>query len=925
MDSLKLMFFIMLFSTVSIAVPWADTDFSRRELLQLVENGGVNHTNAVYYYQMNKDKNSYGSCVNETRVYSNETGSNVEIPFQIYNEDATGANRTCDIYFLINVTANSYTQDYQIYWNNPIAAVPSYTSDLDCRENSDEQILFDNVVMDAVYSQKGTASNDPNSLIEWGKTGTNILRAAIDWGSVNYYKHATGDYWMNVESDAASWTENGSIFCEVSLNYPNRGVLFMRLYSRDYIRFHHDGLFNMSEQNYVFNDATKSEGDANLGMINWTDGSDYYAMVIRSDNTTNNFTYSTGGSPVYDRWVPQTGNVTDVFSYLWYSTSDSYRDDFYKRIDLPPTATLLASESLLPYTYNEIYDYIVYETNLTELILSVVNNTSVVDMNATLYWNGSAYTPSKTLGLNYTWNFSLTVPLVDTNNTTIEHYWTVETAHSSWSEMHNTSPVEQDVLHAYGIVDSTSSTTTLEGDRFITTSNIFDLIYAATLSMNLTFNGTNYPMTRINTTAFQHNITIPDIADSQSTTIDYNFTFLITNNSTVRTETTATTTLTIYRVILTNCSVGAVVDGVPAINFSFRDEETNEFIQNVTADLVFTGSYSNFNFTFDNINQNFQICIWPNWSSALFDLDMEYDHEDYTLRNHYLVDENLSNASFNTTLYLVNGTDATSVKITVIDAFEEGLEDVDIQTWRFYTASGWVYMSSTTTNEEGYSYEELILDTVIYRFLIYNGTELIYTSSPMYVYETELEFQVAETIPIILEQIQHLISVNCTNISNTTGACTLIDDSGEIDTWYMDVKQINTYSNVTRCANASVAVNNTLSCFLDTDTSGQLYMYEVYVDVDTELYWLDGGFWDFGTHVDWGVIGIFIGALLLFLMIIVSMRMGIGAGFFGVILGIIIISDLGLGIVEMGIEIVGYIIAGGAILAFLATKRSDTR
>ncbi len=170
------------------------------------------------------------------------------------------------------------------------------------------------------------------------------------------------------------------------------------------------------------------------------------------------------------------------------------------------------------------------------------------------------------------------------------------------------------------------------------------------------------------------------------------------------------------------------------IHFTFKDEETDTEItwENVTIALI--GSLQSYNYTTSDGNYTATL-LQPS------DYAMRYSAPSYDERFYYFT---LTNQSYNQlTLYLLNSTSSSNITVNVIDQTTSVVEGALVIAQRYYIAeNAYKTVEIAETNFEGKAHMSLVMHDEFYKFTIEYDDEVVFVSTPTYITETELTFQV---------------------------------------------------------------------------------------------------------------------------------------------------------------------------------------
>ena len=222
---------------------------------------------------------------------------------------------------------------------------------------------------------------------------------------------------------------------------------------------------------------------------------------------------------------------------------------------------------------------------------------------------------------------------------------------------------------------------------------------------------------------------------------DYNVTDGSTESNNITFNQTA------YRMSIDTCSEYTA----KAINFTLMDEVLNEPLtidgeihaamqisrSNVsdyrTTNLDYTGS------------SNYSLCIYPSWANYTIDFtNFEYMADGYSNREYSTSAFEISNATQEIKLYLINLSDSTNVIMSLRDSNDDVLEGYNIRVKRYYPATGEEVTSEISrTDYNGQAIARLVLYNYYYSFSIeeLDGT-VIKLISPSKIYSEFLTFVV---------------------------------------------------------------------------------------------------------------------------------------------------------------------------------------
>lgn len=172
-----------------------------------------------------------------------------------------------------------------------------------------------------------------------------------------------------------------------------------------------------------------------------------------------------------------------------------------------------------------------------------------------------------------------------------------------------------------------------------------------------------------------------------------------------------------------------------SIMFYFRDEETNNLVNNVSIELI-SDPFSN---NYSTTNGTLYIDLL---SPATYTMRYTGTDGGYFERFYYFT---LTNRTFNNlTLYLLSNSTGSEVRATVYDENNFEVEDAYIKVLRYdLDSNSYKLVEIAKTNFEGQTNLHLVLNDEFYEFIIeFPFGTVNKITSPTYIYETSLTFQI---------------------------------------------------------------------------------------------------------------------------------------------------------------------------------------
>lgn len=370
---------------------------------------------------------------------------------------------------------------------------------------------------------------------------------------------------------------------------------------------------------------------------------------------------------------------------------------------------------------------------------------------------------------------------------------------------------------------TTAYDTALESYTLNITVDLSRVTFAAA---TLVYNGTSYPSSSTSsgdTYLFNTTLSVPVVLSSSTknfywtVSLGYGSDFIAFNLSN-RNQVVAPSNFS-------KCGPGQL-----AINYTFRDESSNNLITTTLSSIFFWrlayyGTIEKNLTTLSSGASSYDFCVNAN-RTFFTTADLSFSAAGYTDRKITLDDQEYSNNSQTLTLYLLNDSAGRDVVLTVKD---EGLSPLAGYTLKIYRTSPItgqkILVEQDVTNTFGQSYARLIENTVDYDFYIYNqtgsllktilDTNIICTSSicviPLVVRDTYNPFDNYDDDEDLSWQISY---------SNTTNQFTVswTDTSGSNPSFRFFVERLNINGTTTVCSNTSSSITGSLSCYVGTQT-----------------------------------------------------------------------------------------------------------
>ena len=283
--------------------------------------------------------------------------------------------------------------------------------------------------------------------------------------------------------------------------------------------------------------------------------------------------------------------------------------------------------------------------------------------------------------------------------------------------------------------------------------------------------------------------------------------------------------------------------GIATLNITFWDEETlNRITDNVDLDNVFdvwyekTGQTWNYSFGFTN-NDFYALGIFPNSTSVQVDALFDYSLAGYETRNYYLNNATLNNITKELNLYFLSEGNATKITFYVYRQIgNQPIGNAYLKAQRYYPATDtYKTIEIGKTDDNGIVAMQLVLDTVLYRFVVEKDDIVLkttsrnkITSTTIYIYvQTEEDF--LQTYDMV-QDITYSLTWN-----NLTSTWTYIysDTSNIVREGCLVITKRTAAGEIELSRQCETSTSATIS-YTFTDTIIGDYMAYAYIDSTTE-------------------------------------------------------------------------------------------
>lgn len=559
-------------------------------------------------------------------------------------------------------------------------------------------------------------------------------------------------------------------------------------------------------------------------------------------------------------------------------------DDGYSNSTVHNSTTIVISSQDTP-AYSETYGTEAYETTDINISVSFTDlaEANVDSVMAYLIWNGTNETyDSMSIGVDsYNFTATVSIPLLDANETVISFYWDYVVTYDDASTVSlSTDSHNQTLLYGYWIVSSTYSETNFIEGEDLTVTVVTNSEGDADLSILFFFQDEGDSMTESSGT-FTETVNTTAVGDSV-----YNYTGVtvvsmnVTYGGESRIENT-TTNITVFKIVITNCSGFITLE---TLHFYIKDEEDDSA---VTGDLditleawAATDMSRTYSWGLTGAN-NYSLCIYPNWSGYTVDSMMQYEATGYDPRTHYLAEASITNTTQDIDLYLQSNTSTSLITMQVLNSLGLPEEDVYIYVARYYIDTDtYTTIAILNTDFDGKAYTYLTKNTVWYRFTLIQDGEVLEQYSPTIVTEDTLTFQLTQQRTSEYFEYYDSLAWNCTWPGNTT-TCTVMDTSGLMASANLKVWRWSSLGYIDLCDTEDTGSSVTLVCPMGSLT-GYIFYYSLSATFQESTSVLESGFINhLGTSNIYGNMGVFVALIVLLVLTFIGVAVSWEVGILG--------------------------------------------
>lgn len=510
----------------------------------------------------------------------------------------------------------------------------------------------------------------------------------------------------------------------------------------------------------------------------------------------------------------------------------------------------------------------VYELNNAVFSLNISNASITSLNNVTLRYSGdgNSYSFSNTTyaagGGTFNFTTTITTPLVSANSSSFNWNWT----YVANGMQRNTTSLTQAVSFAYWINNFTTPANITEG------LNATLLLYTVNQSALASTTTTYYGYFSNNSLIYSGSGGVFNIGSASQAVLEnrpVNASYNVSYNGSSRITNAATTNVSVYRMVLTNCST---ITTNQTLVMYLMDESTGTALNDSTVyyNAVVTrppnGITRAYNLTFANgAATNSTVCLYPQWDFLTTTSSIYYSHANYNNREYYAWG-NLSGTTSFITLYLLGNSSSAELDITVKDYAGNLKSGYIVQVQRYYpTTNSYVVVAQGITDYAGLTKVFLDPTATSYKVVIEDSTGTIQASFSPVILTSSLLISVGvyaitftlnqQTFPVYGEYGQ--ITGSCA-FTNSTGilSCTVSDPHQLGASSQLIVKTYGPTGFAQSCNSNASTATATLTCSMpgwnNTFFNYQLTVY----NNDGSSFVVDSGSFDYRSSlINWGSTG----------------------------------------------------------------------
>jgi len=327
------------------------------------------------------------------------------------------------------------------------------------------------------------------------------------------------------------------------------------------------------------------------------------------------------------------------------------------------------------------------------------------------------------------------------------------------------------------------------------------------------------------------------------------------------------------------------------------------------------------NISFEDITENnisWSFCAFPEDKSFTTTSTIEYDGTDRAKNFYYLNDATLTNATTNTSLYLLNDSAATLTVLQVVDGAQQPIPNVYIQIQAYDVGTDTYYtVSNAKTSSQGEDLTYLNWYDTLYKFILIQNGEVVKTTSPYKISETPQTFLVLEEDTYDLKKFQDFVYTLTFNEVTNNFVLTYTKPSGLVDSACLRVTKRSLTNDTQICLTCETSSSATLYCNINGYGNGT-YIATFYatgsfkvVDFISQLIGTVNEVYIEIGNLDGTAMALILAGIVM-VMFLISPVMGV----IGVLLGMVAAMVLGFQPLDYG-AFTGICVVGGIVIWLL--------
>jgi len=471
------------------------------------------------------------------------------------------------------------------------------------------------------------------------------------------------------------------------------------------------------------------------------------------------------------------------------------------------------------------------------------------------------------------------------------------------------------------------NTSVLETTRQEFTINITGDSSVNAASSIFVYNGTSYSSSVTDGYSgiyvARNNIDIPLQEISGNKTFYWEWSFILTNGSTLKQNSTFYShEVNRTWFVLCNSTYNSTY-----INFTSKKAENPFPIMNSTFKSAWQYWIGNGNtkrnYSFEDITENYSnwsFCASPSTLNFSVTASIESEATGYAQNYYYIINASLSDSEEHIDLFLLNDSLATVTELKTVDSSQNPISNViiqiqlyDVGTDNYYT----VAMAKTSSSGSDIAY--LNWYSSLYKFILIKDGVVVKIEEPQKISATPKIFTISNVITYSFEKFRDFVYTLVYNNATKNFVLTFIKPSGLVDSGCLRVTKRTAYNDTEICLTCETSTSATVYCNVNGYGNGT-YIATFYATGSYYLLdWIEENIGETFSETIYNLLGnddatayAFLFSGIVTAMFFITPILAI----IGLILGILGGAALGFTILNYG-EFIGIVIAGGVIAWFV--------